>query len=189
MKSKLKTWFRARRSILDLIGDRSAVAATIVSMPSMRPDAVMIASSTNTHVDLITAAALAGKADGLILHDRMLSAVGIARLADMVPIVTLAGSPTSASLNVRCDNESGIRALVRHLVIDHGYRSLGYVTGRVCTHSQQRPPRPAPKSTPGPPGRATTAPRAAPTLSRRCWTPAASSREQSCVPTTRQPWA
>jgi LacI family transcriptional regulator len=75
-------------------------------------------------------AAIAGKADGLILHDRMLSAVGIARLADMVPIVTLAGSPTPASLNVRCDNESGMRALVRHLVTDHGYRSLGYLAGR-----------------------------------------------------------
>ena len=75
-------------------------------------------------------AALAGKADGLILHDRMLSAVGIARLADMVPVVTLAGSPTPASMNVRCDNEAGTRALVRHLVVDHGYRSLGYVSGR-----------------------------------------------------------
>ena len=74
--------------------------------------------------------ALAGKADGLILHDRMLSAVGIARIADMVPVVTLAGSPTPASINVRCDNESGIRALVRHLAVDHGYRSLGYVSGR-----------------------------------------------------------
>jgi len=74
--------------------------------------------------------ALAGKADGLILHDRMLSPVGIARLADMVPIVTLAGSPTPASINVRCDNEAGMRALVRHLAIEHGYRSLGYVTGR-----------------------------------------------------------
>src|SRR5438552_5848405 len=38
-------------------------------------------------------AAIAGKADGLILHDRMLSAAGIARLAEIVPIVTLAGSP------------------------------------------------------------------------------------------------
>jgi LacI family transcriptional regulator len=75
--------------------------------------------------------ALAGKSDGLILHDRMLSAVGIARLADMVPVVTLAGSPTPASINVRCDNESGIRELVRHLAIDHGYRSLGYVSGRI----------------------------------------------------------
>src|SRR5947209_11437986 len=74
--------------------------------------------------------ALAGKADGLILHDRMLSAVGIARLADMVPVVTLAGTSTPASMNVRCNNEAGIRDLVRHLVIEHGYRSLGYVSGR-----------------------------------------------------------
>src|ERR1700736_3786379 len=37
---------------------------------------------------------IAGKTDGLILHDRMLSAVGVARLAGIVPIVTLAGSPT-----------------------------------------------------------------------------------------------
>src|SRR5438309_2865752 len=75
-------------------------------------------------------AALAGKADGLILHDRMLSAAGIARIADTAPVVTLAGTPTPASINVRCDNESGIRMLVRHLAIDHGYKSLGYVAGR-----------------------------------------------------------
>jgi len=74
-------------------------------------------------------AAIAGKADGLILHDRMLSAAGLGRLAGMVPILTLAGSPTPASMNVRCDNESGMRALVRHLVIDHGYRSLAYLSG------------------------------------------------------------
>jgi LacI family transcriptional regulator len=75
-------------------------------------------------------ASIAGKADGLILHDRMLSAVGVARLAGIVPIVTLAGSPTPASLNVRCDNESGMRALVRHLVVDHRYRSIAYLAGR-----------------------------------------------------------
>jgi LacI family transcriptional regulator len=74
-------------------------------------------------------AAIAGKADGLILHDRMLSAAGIAQLADVVPIVTLAGSPNPAALNVRCDNESGMRALVSHLAVDHGYRSLAYLSG------------------------------------------------------------
>src|SRR3981081_4376642 len=36
-------------------------------------------------------AAIAGKSDGLILHDRMLSAAGIARVASTVPVVTLAG--------------------------------------------------------------------------------------------------
>jgi LacI family transcriptional regulator len=92
----------------------------------------LLISSVGFNDDNVAAriAALAGKADGLILHDRMLSAVGIARLSDIVPIVTLAGTPTAASLNVRCDNELGIRALVRHLAVDHGYKSLGYVTGR-----------------------------------------------------------
>jgi LacI family transcriptional regulator len=92
----------------------------------------LLISSVGFNDDNVAAriSALAGKADGLILHDRMLSPAGIARLADMVPIVTLAGTPTPASLNVRCDNESGIRALVHHLVTQHGYRSLGYVSGR-----------------------------------------------------------
>jgi LacI family transcriptional regulator len=92
----------------------------------------LLISSVGFNDDNVAAriGALAGKADGLILHDRMLSAVGIARMADIVPIVTLAGAATPASLNVRCDNESGIKALVRHLAVDHGYTSLGYVTGR-----------------------------------------------------------
>jgi len=60
----------------------------------------------------------------------MLSAVGIARVASIVPVVTLAGSPTPESMNVRCDNESGMRDLVRHLVVDHQYRSVAYLSGR-----------------------------------------------------------
>jgi len=76
-------------------------------------------------------AAVAGKADGLILHDRMVSAAAITRLASMVPVVMLAGTPVRGAMNVRCDNESGMRALVRHLVIDHGYRTLGYLSGRI----------------------------------------------------------
>jgi LacI family transcriptional regulator len=43
--------------------------------------------------------------------------------------VTLAGSPTKASVNVGCDNESGMRALINHLILDHGYRSLAYLSG------------------------------------------------------------
>src|SRR2546421_1475778 len=73
---------------------------------------------------------VAGKADGLILHDRMLPAAGVTRLAGMVPIVTLAGTPVRGAMNVRCDNEAGMRALVRHLVVDHAYRSVAYVSGR-----------------------------------------------------------
>lgn len=73
---------------------------------------------------------IAGKADGVILHDRMLPATAIAKLAETVPVVTLAGTPHRGTMNVRCDNEAGMRALVRHLVKDHGYRSLAYLSGR-----------------------------------------------------------
>src|SRR5260370_30823627 len=75
-------------------------------------------------------AAIAGKADGLILHDQMLSETEIARLADVVPIVTFAGRPTPKSINVRCDNGSGMRALIHHLVVEHGHRHLAYLSGR-----------------------------------------------------------
>jgi len=70
---------------------------------------------------------VAGKSDGLILHDPLLSAEGIGRVAKRTPIVTLAGSVTPNSVNVRVDNEHGIRELVRHLIAEHGYRSLAYL--------------------------------------------------------------
>ena len=91
----------------------------------------VLMSSVGVHDEHVPSrvAAIAGKVDGLILHDRMLSAVDLARLANAVPIVSLAGRPTRASMNVGCDNETGMRALVRHLVTDHGYRSLAYLAG------------------------------------------------------------
>ena len=82
-------------------------------------------------------AAIAGKSDGVILHDRMLPASGIARIADLVPVVTLAGKPGRGAMNVRCDNEEGMRALVRHLVKDHGYRTLAYLAGRADSPDNQ----------------------------------------------------
>lgn len=75
-------------------------------------------------------AAVAGKADGLILHDRMIPQAGIAKLASTVPVVTLAGTPVRGAMNVRCDNDAGMRVLVRHLVSDHGYKTLAYLSGR-----------------------------------------------------------
>lgn len=73
--------------------------------------------------------ALARKSDGIILHDRVLSPAELARLARQVPVVTLAGEPTRATVNVHSDNESGMRELARHLIFDHGYRTLGYLAG------------------------------------------------------------
>ena len=73
--------------------------------------------------------ALARKSDGIILHDRVLSPSELARLARQVPVVTLAGEPTPATANVHSDNEAGMRELARHLIFDHGYRTLGYLAG------------------------------------------------------------
>ena len=75
-------------------------------------------------------AAVAGKADGLILHDRMIPAKDITRLAATLPVVTLAGTPVRGAMNVRSDNDAGMRELVRHLVVDHGYKTLAYLSGR-----------------------------------------------------------
>jgi LacI family transcriptional regulator len=73
--------------------------------------------------------ALAHKSDGLILHDRVLSPDQLDLLSRQVPVVTLAGLPTATTANVHGDNEGGMRALARHLIVDHGYRTIGYLAG------------------------------------------------------------
>lgn len=73
--------------------------------------------------------ALARKSDGLILHDRVLAPEELDRLSRQIPVVTLAGVPTATTANVHGDNEAGMRALARHLMFDHGYRTLSYMAG------------------------------------------------------------
>jgi LacI family transcriptional regulator len=73
--------------------------------------------------------ALARKSDGLILHDRILSPEQLERLSHVVPVVTLAGTPTPTTVNVHGDNRSGMRDLARHLIFDHGYTTLAFLSG------------------------------------------------------------
>jgi LacI family transcriptional regulator len=73
--------------------------------------------------------ALARKSDGIILHDRVLAPDQLDRLAHLLPVVTLAGLPSPSTVNVRGDNDAGMRALARHLIVDHGYRTLAYLAG------------------------------------------------------------
>jgi len=75
--------------------------------------------------------ALARKSDGLILHDQVLDHEQLSRLGRQVPVVTLACVPTPDTVNVRSDNEAGIRALVEHLAVDHGYTSIAYLSGHL----------------------------------------------------------
>jgi LacI family transcriptional regulator len=72
---------------------------------------------------------LARKSDGLILHDQVLDPGQLARLSRQVPIVTLAGVQTPTTTNVGGDNVAGMRDLARHLVLDHGFRTLAYLGG------------------------------------------------------------
>jgi LacI family transcriptional regulator len=73
--------------------------------------------------------ALARKSDGLVLHDRLLEPDKLEQLSRRVPVVTLANVATPTTANVHSDNSSGMQALARHLLGDHGYRSIGYVAG------------------------------------------------------------
>jgi LacI family transcriptional regulator len=73
--------------------------------------------------------ALARKSDGLILHDRVLEPHQLDQLSRQVPILTLAGVPRPTTANVGSDNRMGMRALARHLLYDHGYTTIGYLTG------------------------------------------------------------
>ncbi len=72
---------------------------------------------------------LAGKSDGMLLHDRVLTPSGIVRLADRVPVVTLAGTPTRASVNISGDNIGGMRDLIKHLIEVHHCASIAYLSG------------------------------------------------------------
>src|SRR5215469_16298857 len=54
----------------------------------------------------------------------------LARLADRLPIVVVAGDPAEQDVDVvTADNRSGAAALVNHLVDDHGRRRLFHVDG------------------------------------------------------------
>ena len=72
---------------------------------------------------------IAGKCDGLILHDQVLSPAGIANIARTVPVVTLAGAGGGPTANVRGDSATSMRELARHLVQEHDYRRLAYIAG------------------------------------------------------------
>jgi len=61
----------------------------------------------------------------------------IDQISRQVPIVTLAGIPSPTTANVGSDNVTGMRALARHLLYDHGYTTLGYLTGYIDSPDSQ----------------------------------------------------
>ncbi|HEV2343122.1 MAG TPA: LacI family DNA-binding transcriptional regulator [Actinocrinis sp.] len=94
-------------------------------------DLLLSSVDVDDHAPGARIANLAGKSDGMLLHDRVLTPSGIVRLADRVPVVTLAGTPTRASVNVSGDNARGMRDLIEHLIRVHDSRSIAFLSGHV----------------------------------------------------------
>ena len=73
---------------------------------------------------------LSAKVDGLLIGEGIVSAEHLARLAERVPIVVIAGQPHERVVdNVVADNRAGAVALVTHLVKEHGRRRIFHVDG------------------------------------------------------------
>jgi LacI family transcriptional regulator, galactose operon repressor len=73
---------------------------------------------------------LSGKVDGLLIGEGVVAASLVARLAQRLPVVVIAGDPAQRAADVvAADNWSGTTAIVEHLVVEHGRRRLFHVDG------------------------------------------------------------
>lgn len=73
---------------------------------------------------------LSGKVDGLLIGEGIVPSERLARLAERVPVVVIAGAPNERAVDVvTADNYSGSAALASHLVHDHGCRRIFHVDG------------------------------------------------------------
>ena len=80
--------------------------------------------------DLRRLQSLSGKVDGLLIGEGIVPSDELARMAERLPVVVVAGDPAETSADVvTADNRSGSAALVRHLVQVHGRRRIFHVDG------------------------------------------------------------
>jgi LacI family transcriptional regulator, galactose operon repressor len=102
-----------------------------IEVAAQQRDFNLLVSSVDVaaHDDSRRIFALARKSDGLILHDQILDEGQLERLAQQVPVVTLAGVPRRSTVNVAGDNAAGMAELTGHLITEHGYRTLAYLGG------------------------------------------------------------
>ena len=73
---------------------------------------------------------MSGKVDGLLIAEGIVGSQQLARLSARLPIALVAGSPDESHVDVvDADNRAGTKALVCHLVEQHGRTRLFYVAG------------------------------------------------------------
>ncbi|MGH3472960.1 MAG: LacI family DNA-binding transcriptional regulator [Nocardioidaceae bacterium] len=92
-------------------------------------DAVLIAA-TRGRSGRDLAFSIAGKVDGLVVLARSVSRSDLEALSRSVPVVTVAYKATRSRFDdVSVDNRRAMRALVDHLIDEHGYTDLAFVGG------------------------------------------------------------
>lgn len=69
---------------------------------------------------------LAGRVDGMAIHGGTVSETAVAELAQRIRVVVMGAAAGPAHASVSTDS-STLRVLTRHLIVDHGYRRLGFV--------------------------------------------------------------
>lgn len=80
--------------------------------------------------DLARLHTLSGKVDGLLVGEGIAPSEELARLAERMPVVAVAGDPAEQTADVvTADNRSGSAALVTHLVEGHDRRRIFHVDG------------------------------------------------------------
>jgi LacI family transcriptional regulator len=73
---------------------------------------------------------ISAKADGLLISEGIIGSDQLALLAARTPIVLVAGPVTETNADVVCvDNQSGVTALARHMIEQHGCKRLYYIDG------------------------------------------------------------
>jgi len=83
---------------------------------------------------------ISAKADGMLIAEGIVGSPRLALLASRIPVVLIAGSAGEPHADVvAVDNRAGTKALVRHLIEQHGKTRLFYVAGaREAPDAQER---------------------------------------------------
>ena len=89
---------------------------------------LLISFMSNSDVDAIQS--LLSKIDGLVAVIGTVEESILEQLAKRIPLVVVAGGTERARFDVvAADNAGGMRALLDHLIVAHGYRSFTFVGG------------------------------------------------------------
>ncbi len=91
-------------------------------------DGILIAA-TRGSAGLELAWSVAGKVDGLVVLAGSLGHKDLAAITRSVPVVLLATSAGGEHDFVAADNRTGAREITRHLLTDHGYTDLAFISG------------------------------------------------------------